>query len=213
MIISHRYKFVFIKTRKTASTSIELALGQLLDSKDDFATQTGRYKKVQDELKIPYREKSKRLQHAGWDWEEVSELISEQQWNNYFKFAIERNPWDKVVSLYYFFKGRNKKPSWEITDFNQYIEDTEYWKRGYNWSLYADEDKPVLDYIGTYENLSKDLEIIEDKLKIKLIDKLPKANSDFRENKDYRKMYTSDWYIDKISDFYKKEINYFNYRF
>jgi hypothetical protein len=34
MIINHRYKFIFLKTRKTAGTSIESALSQFCDSND-----------------------------------------------------------------------------------------------------------------------------------------------------------------------------------
>ena len=34
MIISHEHKFIFLKTRKTAGTSIELALSQLCGPND-----------------------------------------------------------------------------------------------------------------------------------------------------------------------------------
>ena len=34
MIISHKYKFIFIKTRKTAGTSMEIYLSQYCDDND-----------------------------------------------------------------------------------------------------------------------------------------------------------------------------------
>ena len=37
MIISHRYKFIFIKTHKTAGSSMEMALGPLCGP-DDIIT-------------------------------------------------------------------------------------------------------------------------------------------------------------------------------
>ena len=46
MIINHKYKFIFIKTRKTAGTSIEIALSQFCDANDVITPITG-----QDECK------------------------------------------------------------------------------------------------------------------------------------------------------------------
>lgn len=37
MIISHKHKFIFIKTKKTAGTSIEIALSSICDA-DDIIT-------------------------------------------------------------------------------------------------------------------------------------------------------------------------------
>jgi hypothetical protein len=34
MIVSHRHKFIFLKTKKTAGTSIELALSELAGPED-----------------------------------------------------------------------------------------------------------------------------------------------------------------------------------
>ena len=40
MIISHKHKFIFVKTRKTAGTSVQEALERICGP-DDIVTQTG----------------------------------------------------------------------------------------------------------------------------------------------------------------------------
>src|SRR4051812_7001975 len=120
MIISHKYKFIFIKTKKTAGTSIEIALSKYLD-KGDIITKINEedmreglgYPGPQN-YRVPYWkytfEDLKRLlfqrqlcvfyNHAPATY--IRKYIGEKVWNSYYKFCFERNPWDKTVSSYFF---------------------------------------------------------------------------------------------------------------
>ena len=51
MIISHKHRFIFIKTRKTAGTSIEIFLSQFCD-KDDILTPIGEGEVLRKEQNI-----------------------------------------------------------------------------------------------------------------------------------------------------------------
>jgi hypothetical protein len=100
MIISHRHKFIFLKPRKVAGTSVEVALAQHCGD-DDIITPIGAFDPQWDE--DPYV-------HPGKKWpgygrhatlRRVRKQLGWEIWNAYFKFAITRNPWDLVVSQYH----------------------------------------------------------------------------------------------------------------
>lgn len=121
MIISHRYKFIFFKTRKTAGTSLEVALSQFCDTNDvlspllkeeeefrfahcglksqNYLASFKTYS-VYDVLRCAYYGQLKGF----WDHASAAEVkaaISKEKWESYFKFAFDRNPWDKVLSFFY----------------------------------------------------------------------------------------------------------------
>jgi hypothetical protein len=108
MLISHRHRFIYLKTAKTASTSVEaffepscMPEGEWVESgaRDEYESEAG---------VIGYRG----LDPQGKKWynhmpaAKVRELIGEEKWNAYFKFCVVRNPWDKAISAFEHF-GRN----------------------------------------------------------------------------------------------------------
>lgn len=85
MIISHKYRYIFIKVSKTAGTSIQHALWRHHGPEDIC---TG----------VPAsRKKGALSSHA--TAQQIRRTYP-QIWNNYFKFGYVRNPWDRVVSYY-----------------------------------------------------------------------------------------------------------------
>jgi hypothetical protein len=127
MIISHRHRFIFIKTEKTAGTSIELALARICGPDDvisavvhpaDRALQKSlgpgyrgqqndviplRYLTSLDMLQgIRRRRRSRFINHMGAA--DIRRFVPQEVWRNYYKFCVERNPWDKVVSSYFWWK-------------------------------------------------------------------------------------------------------------
>lgn len=98
VILSHSHKFIFIKTIKTAGTSIEVALSQLCDEGD-----------VVTPIIPPVKGHNPRNYDGFWNHisaSDVAKRVPAEVWNSYFKFTFERNPWDKTVSLFWFLKDR-----------------------------------------------------------------------------------------------------------
>jgi len=205
MFISHDYKFIFIKTRKTAGSSIEQFFLDKLKGTDFIFSGMGA------ENLLPINFSLKNCEHNG------SKFIKHhypKEWNNYFKFTIERNPWDKMVSRYYWLSYY--KPKKNVYDFDSYIENSKKdVRRATDYPLYTLDDKIAVDYIMLYENLNKEMNYVCQQIGLKYNDELEtiRLKSKHRtKNKKYQEYY-NDETRDKIARIFSKEINYFKYRF
>lgn len=176
MIISHKYKFIFIKTVKTAGTSIQVFLSQHCGI-DDIVTPVDRAENrysprnyrglfnplpdlveqpatIKNMKKILSRFIKARKFQSHIPASKVKARIPEKIWKEYFKFCVERNPWDKVLSHYYFvakrYKGYNKN-----MPFDEYISLGEL---PYNYPKYTDRNGEIIvDRVIKYENLMTEL--------------------------------------------------------
>ena len=168
MIISHKYKFIFIKTVKTASTSIEVFLSPLC-APDDIVTP----------IKPPVEGHAPR-NYDGFQNHMAARLIQEcvspEVWKSYFKFCVERNPWDKVLSHYYMQAARlDGKLS-----LDQYLANGRF---PINYPRYTDHSgaKIIVDRIVYYEKLHVDLADVFARLAVPFSGKLEvQAKSGFR---------------------------------
>jgi hypothetical protein len=102
MIISHKYKFIFIRPTKVASTSVEINLAKQCGEKD-IITPSTKYSSSSDESKYPdlsrnYKKKGFRKHMTP---KEIKKRVGPNIWNKYYKVTIVRNPYDHVVSRYW----------------------------------------------------------------------------------------------------------------
>lgn len=108
MLISHRFKFIYTKTAKTAGTSVESYFERFCMPEGEWTPAHNREEYESETGIIGYRGKDPK----GKKWynhmpaSRIKELVGEEVWNSYFKFCIVRNPWEKVISAFEHF-GRN----------------------------------------------------------------------------------------------------------
>lgn len=152
MIISHKYKFIFIKTRKTAGTSIEVDLNRVL-AIDDIATPI--FPPIQGHSPrnfLTNEPQSPLYNHMSA--QEVADYIGMQMFKRYFVFCVEREPIDKTLSHYSFIKNSPNHKS-NIKTFDQYMSANMF---PVDTALYTDTKSNLLvDKILKYENLAEEL--------------------------------------------------------
>ena len=178
MILSHKHKFIFIKTEKTAGTSLEIALSEycgeddiitLITPNDERKRKELGYRGAQNYFK-PYKLYSK------MDWgrlflkgkrtklynhmpaSEVKELVTEEVWNSYYKFSFDRNPWDKMISWYFW-----KKRKFDFDTVDKFIE-SGMGGTVKGFELYTIGSVVAVDDVFKYEELDNALATITEKL-------------------------------------------------
>jgi hypothetical protein len=181
MIISHKHKFIFVKTVKTAGTSLELFLSQHCGPDDlltPFDSPIERHQPRNYEgsanptfeiLRLPFGPRSawkclradrRRFYNHMPAWV-VRLRVPPAVWNSYFKFCVERNPWDKVLSHYHMHAYR----------VGGALSLEQYFARGkfpINYPRYTDPSgsRIIVDRVLRYENLTEELGEIFARLKL-----------------------------------------------
>ena len=229
MIISHQYKFIFLKTSKTAGTSVEIALSKFCGEDDVITENYGPDEELRTQLgyrgpqncEIPMsqyslkdwartiKERKKRIFYNHIPGKDVKRIIGDEIWNSYYKFAFERNPYDRVASLYYWrFKG---DPQLAVSDFVNYDKPKSLRKKGLG--IYGINDEIAVDRVCFFESLQKDLDEVAQHLGLPDKLELPNAKGGFRpKGKTYQELFSEDD-RGKIAKLFAKEIELFNYQF
>ncbi|HWO40244.1 MAG TPA: sulfotransferase family 2 domain-containing protein [Candidatus Eisenbacteria bacterium] len=110
MLISHRKHFIYTKTVKTAGTSVEVYFERFCLPEGYQQLQHARDEYVGPEGVVGYRGSNV----AGHKWRnhmparEIRQAVGDQVWRSYFKFCVIRNPFDKLVSAFYFLEDRQR---------------------------------------------------------------------------------------------------------
>ena len=104
VLVSHRYKFIYIKNMKDASTSVEAFFEKYCVDPKLEDKYSGRH--VANHQITQHGVIGARMTHSPrWSPHtpapKIKNMICDNIFNNYFKFAVVRNPWDKMVSFYW----------------------------------------------------------------------------------------------------------------
>lgn len=230
MILSHKYKYIFLKTNKTAGTSVEIALSKYCGDEDIIAGIAREDEKLRQDYggRGPQNHLAPAANSGGWRWlrkrdrapqevlfynhmkaTEVKEKVGERIWNEYFKFCIERNPWDRMISLYYF---RNRtEPRASITEFLR--SDVPMILKRNGFGVYTIQGDVVVDRICRYENLDDDLEEVRLKLGMPETLALPRAKSSYRKDRRSYRELLSDEEAETIRAMFQDELSLLGYEY
>jgi Sulfotransferase family len=232
MILSHQYKFIFLKTEKTAGTAIEAALSELCGPDDVItpfreASEGDRKGRGPQNYRIDHPLKPKRplrrklfmrperYYHLSVGFYEhmpawrVRAYVGEEIWRQYFKFAFVRNPWDRQLSQYLY-----KTKSWRRRSSLERFMARK--KRAYvtSYEIYTLEDAIAVDYVGRYESLEQDLKTALERVGVQRRLEIPRTNvtPDRVGELGYRDFFNART-RSLVADWYAREIELFDYRF
>jgi len=228
MIISHKYKFIFIKTGKTAGTSIEVFLSQCCGQNDIVTPiwpvvrphRARNFQGVWNPLPEIIRNRGRDIKKTVGSLIRrrrfynhmpatlVKQRVSKVIWNSYFKFCVERNPWDKTLSQYHMV---NDRQGGGMT-LDEFLAQENF---VINYPLYTDADGTFLvDRVVKYESLMKELGEVFHELGIPFGGSLgARAKSNHRKDKrSYRDVF-SDKQRDIIEKVFAREIEMHGYKF
>ena len=231
MIVSHKHRFIYIKTYKTASTSMEAALSEICGP-EDIVTPTseqlmrtrasGRAQNYRlDHPLVPKRPlwrrllgRPERFYHPSVGYYEhmpawrVKAYLGDEIWSRYYKFTFERNPWDRQVSWYYYkTKSKERRPS-----FDAFLADK---RRAWveNYDLYTIDGALCVDYVGRYESLTEDFNKAMQQIGLEgKVALSPSNRSPDHGNREYRTYY-DDRTRALMGEWYAREIAAFGYEF
>lgn len=216
MLLSLRYKFLFVHIAKTGGTSIRAAL---------------RSYKWKDPYRIPmffcsrisslthHRMGCKIPRHAKAI--AAYEMLPRELFNELFKFAFVRNPWDLQVSSYHHIKRERPHLLKQIDDFESFLR----WKldsnRPYEYiidtSIELQSDylidlngNIIVDYIGRYERLEDDFQEVCRRIGIRP-PRMPHKRK-ARDRKPYQSYY-SERTSKLIADYFRRDIEMFGYTY
>lgn len=252
-IISHRHEFIFVRPRKVAGTSIEIALSRCCGPEDVVIPVGGdrqlRFDSATDEDDFGIVS-SQRDGAVCWGDERghgggthlppraIRAGIDPDVWNAYFKFTVARNPWDQLVSRYYYrFYQRwrsarrifretgppaERLPACWMRHLFKRGRHRQAMEFGLRKGLFAGQLKETssfyfidgdeyADHVMRFENLQQDFDEVCRRLRIPA-SRLPRTKSKVRPRRDYRDYYT-DYSREYVGVKCRRITDAFGYRF
>lgn len=145
----------------------------------------------------------------------------------YFKFAITRNPWDRLVSAFHYLKQGGldfRDREWEqrhiaeFKDFGKFVEEWVTPKNIFKGMHFTPQSQFIcdsggnvaVDYLGRFENFS--LSYSEIRKRLDMGDQAPPHSNKSDRQREYRSYY-NDRQAQIVADVYRTDIDVFGYSF
>ena len=228
MIVSHKHKFIFIKTRKTAGTSVEIALSEFCGEGDIITPISEADEKAR--VSMGFRGAQNFLVpkefHSRLEWYcapvmnsrkrfynhmpaiQVKKYVGEKIWNSYFKFTIERTPLDKCLSLFHYLGGEDK-----FGAFDSFIESGNM-AGCIDFEKYSKGGVLIVDRVIRYDKLGEELGKVGEKVGLPRPLRLPEyqAKSGYRKKSKREVAPISEETRAQIATAFAREIRLFDFK-
>jgi hypothetical protein len=178
MIISFKHNYIYFRPKKTGSSTIETVLSADLGPDDIIpgrkgAARAGRAGK-------PPESSAPLATHT--QAEKIQAMVPEEFWQRCYKFASERHPYEKAVSLAFYRMHKFEKWGVEEADreFRRVLDEV---VRGNSYSglkYYSIEGAPVVDDFIRHESFEADLRRVAARVGVTVPEDLPRKKGSIR---------------------------------
>ena len=203
MIVSHKYKLIFLHYPKNAVTNITSLLTKLDPNIVRFFIA---------DIHHP--------SHGHIDATTGKNLVSPEVWNEYTKFGVIRNSFDWHVSLYNYMNNHphfsNLEPIKDKCTFKQYLNWSKenmlgskkfYMQPGSQKSFFTVDNK-IIENLLDFNNLENELYAFLNKYSIPKKDLAPANINKSVRDRDYKNYYNEEL-INTVKSINKEDIDYF----
>lgn len=206
MIISTRHQFIFVAIPKTGTHSVRQALREQMGPED--MEQVGLF--VQKSLPIPDLAK---IRHGHLTLSQLRPHLDADTFDNFFKFAFVRNPFDRFVSYCSFVTRQKGQFDRNPRAVMEHFVANPPWDRilfqPQHQFLIDEQGKLLTDYVGRVEQMQESYDAIAQRIGIPTAP-LERVNSSRRA--DYRGYYDQEL-IDGVAKLYARDLELFGYSF
>jgi Sulfotransferase family len=205
MIISHKHKFIFFAIPKTGTHAVRQVLREHMGPDD--IEQVGLF--VQKRFTFP---ELKDFTSGHLSAKQIRPVLGEDIFNEYFKFAFVRNPFDRFISYCAFMSRGTGEFAAKPKEFMKYVlkdlRPLDHLLYRPQYEFIVDQDNRLaVDYVGRNESMQESYEEICLKLGIPVA-QLALVNSS--KHLPYMEYYDEEIYS-LVANLYKKDIEIFNY--
>ena len=185
IIVSQRHRFIYMKPCRTGGTSI--------------------LRKTLEQMPLDtFHFKDHRQRFTRW-----LRTINDEALNDYRIFSFVRNPWDRAVSIARYF---NIPLGDFVADHQRLVRDDQNLRQHslpcYKYTHLGEH--PFVDLLGRFEQIDSDFQDICGQIGIASPNRLPHANA---SNRTHYSQYFDDRSRAVVRKIYKRDIEFFDYRF
>lgn len=219
VVVSHRHRFIYLKTGKTAGTSVEIYFERFcIDPEQPFDEVHEHEALVSDWGIVGYRGPNP----VGQLWfnhmpaASVRDLVGPEVWNGYYKFCVVRNPFDKAVSTFWFQISDLERRRLAGAPFADVRKAFRVWALGSPFvddrDVFLIDGHPIVNFFVRYEQLADDLEVVCRKVGVAWDPtRLGRYKANYRPRREPFDAYYGDDTAALVSEAYRWEIQHLGY--
>lgn len=218
MLLSHKHAFIYLKTFKTAGTSVEIYLEPAC-LPDEHPYEEAHYRDAVVSTAGVIGQRNPLRVDTSWFNHMSAAQVREQvgdSWERYLKFCCVRHPYDKVVSFFWMRIEGALRETLALSPFETVQATFRSWVASNGLPddrpIYTIDDMPVVDQVIRFEYLAEDLQALCRRLGLPWRpERLGRYKGEFRTRPEPFSAYYDAASREIVDRAYEREFGWFGY--